>query len=99
MLLGEELIVDESLLRVAPVEVEGLVLAELDVLLGLEAAAESRELLLIDPEEPAVLLVLPLGAVCVLVLGPGVSFADCGRVFLPVSPMAPEPVVEVLVCA
>jgi hypothetical protein len=50
---------------------------------------------------PALLGVLPLGAVCVLVEGPGVSLADGGFVFLPVSPMAPELVPEglVLVCA
>jgi hypothetical protein len=58
------------------------------------------------PEEPllaapGVLAVVPLGAVCVFVDGPGVSLADGGFVFLPVSPTAPEPVLEglVLVCA
>ena len=86
-----------------PDVVLGLVLAVPDVLLGLDVLAEPVELrgvvLLI---EPLVLLpVLPLGALCVLVLGPGVSFADGGLVFLPVSLIAPEPVVEplLLVCA
>lgn len=51
------------------------------------------------PAEPALVLLLPLGALCVLVLGPGVSFEDCGRVVLPVSPTAPPLVVPLLVCA
>jgi hypothetical protein len=43
---------------------------------------------------------LPLGAVIVFVLGPGVSFAPAGLVPLPVSLMAPELVLGlVLVCA
>ena len=66
-------------------------------------------------DEPVVLPVpllfgaLPLGAVCVFVLGPGVSFAEAGLLLLPVSPILlpdmepePEPVVllpEVLDCA
>jgi hypothetical protein len=50
--------------------------------------------------EPVVFAPLPLGAVCVLVLGPGVSFAPAGLVALPVSLMAPELVLGlVLVCA
>ena len=40
--------------------------------------------------EPVVFAPLPLGAVCVFVLGPGVSFAPAGLVPLPVSLMAPE---------
>jgi hypothetical protein len=50
--------------------------------------------------EPVVFAPLPLGAVWVLVLGPGVSFAPAGLVALPVSLMAPELVLGlVLVCA
>jgi hypothetical protein len=50
---------------------------------------------------PVVFGPLPLGAVCVFVDGPGVSLADGGLVFLPVSLIAPELVPEglVLVCA
>jgi len=40
--------------------------------------------------EPVLFAPLPLGAVCVFVLGPGVSFAPAGLVPLPVSLMAPE---------
>ncbi len=80
-------------------EVSVLMLDELVLVLGAgEVAAELRDGLLIAP--PVVLLVLPLGAVCVLVLGPGVSLADGGRVFLPVSLMAPPEVLgEVVVWA
>jgi len=50
--------------------------------------------------EPVLFAPLPLGAVCVFVLGPGVSFAPAGLVPLPVSLMAPELVLGlVLVCA
>ena len=63
------------------------------------------ELLVVEPVvprfiEPLEFVPLPLGAVCVLVLGPAVSFAPAGFVLLPVSLMAPEPEDGlVLVCA
>lgn len=105
--LIEDPVVAVSLRRVVSVlivldEVElGLDVAELEVLLLGDdgVAAELRDGLLIEP--PVVFAVLPLGAVCVLVLGPGVSFADGGFVFLPVSlTAAPEVLLgDVLVCA
>lgn len=97
-----ELVFDVSVRRVVSVAVVD------DVVLGVEVAAlddvpdddglvaELR--LLIEPLVE--LAVLPLGAVWVFVLGPGVSFADGGFVFLPVSlTAAPEVLGEVVVCA
>ena len=47
--------------------------------------------------EPVVFAALPLGAVCVFVLGPAVSFAPAGLVLLAVSLTLPELVLEGLV--
>jgi hypothetical protein len=98
LLRDDEPIVDVSvlLLRVElGVSVVVLEPAIEPLLLGLDVLAAP----LVLPR--GVFAVLPLGAVCVLVLGPGVSFADGGLVFLPVSLIAPEPVVAplLLVCA
>jgi hypothetical protein len=91
LLLAEPLVLVLGLLVLAEPLVLGLVALDDPLVLGLVV------LRLGDPAAP--LFVLPLGAVCVLVLGPGVSFDDCGRVFLPVSPIAPLLVVPLLVCA
>jgi hypothetical protein len=59
-------------LLIEPLELGLLLLAEPLVLLGLEVLAEP----LLPLVEPVPLLVVALGALCVLVLGPGVSFDD-----------------------
>ena len=93
--LGDVLL-GELLLMLPEVELGELLLMLPEVPLEVEPVVVLDDPLLADGE----LGVLPLGAVCVFVVGPGVSLADGGFVFLPVSLTAPE-LVEglVLVCA
>ena len=92
-----DVVLGELLLMLPEVE-----LGELLLMLPEDVPLEVEPVVVLDEPLRAdgVLGVLPLGALCVFVLGPGVSLADGGFVFLPVSLMAPE--VEeglVLVCA
>ena len=69
---------------------------DIELLLVALGLVELGELLLMLPvesrpiPEPVVFAALPLGAVCVFVLGPAVSFAPAGLVLLAVSLMFPE---------
>ena len=76
----------------------GLVVVDVDALSRVVVEDEPAALRFMV--EPVLFAPLPLGAVCVLVLGPAVSFAPAGLVLLAVSLIAPELVlVLVLVCA
>ena len=99
-----------ALLPIEPVLEPPGALAEPDVPVPLPDEPVMPDPVVDDPVVlPVPLLVVPLalGADCVFVLGPGVSFAEAGLLLLPVSPAAPPdiepepaPVLpEPLVCA